>query len=121
MVKRIILLLLSLIFISGYYPDNLLGQDRWKIQRIESGINFDGVPDEPVWDSIVPFPMVTHLPVSGKIPEEKSVIKMAYDQQYLYVGGLLYVSDPGYIQALGKKRDMFAMSTDWLGIKNLFM
>jgi hypothetical protein len=107
---------LTLLLLFGLVSFSVHGQERWKIQRIRSSINFDGIPDEAVWDSIEPFPLVTYLPVSGRAPSEKSLIKMAYDHQYLYVAGLLYVSSPDYIQAIGKKRDMFGASTDWLGI-----
>ena len=37
---------------------------------------------------------------------------MGYDDQNVYVGGLLYVSDPSFIRAVGKKRDMNIMSSD---------
>ncbi|MGW8314094.1 MAG: DUF5916 domain-containing protein, partial [Bacteroidales bacterium] len=108
--------LFALLFCSGSFIEHIHGQERWKIQRIRSDINFDGIPDESVWDSIEPFPLVTYLPVNGKTPTEKSEIRMGYDHQYVYVSGLMYVSDPDLIQAIGKKRDMFAPSTDWLGI-----
>lgn len=41
------------------------------------------------------------------------MIRMGYDDQFVYVGGLLYVSDPSYMQAVGKKRDMETMSSDF--------
>lgn len=93
------------------------GQDLWKVQRTDSGIVFDGIPDEAAWEAIRPFPLVTHLPVSGQPPGERSVIRMTYDQQFVYVAGSMYVQDPGTIRAVGKKRDMMGMSSDWLGIK----
>jgi len=60
--------------------------------------------------------MTTHAPTYGLIPSEKSVIKLAYDDQYLYLSGILLVSDPKYINAIGKKRDMMIMTTDYFGI-----
>ncbi len=41
---------------------------------------------------------------------------MAYDDKYLYVSGLLYVSNADFIQATGKKRDLESMTTDYFGI-----
>ncbi|MCK4750585.1 MAG: carbohydrate binding family 9 domain-containing protein, partial [Bacteroidales bacterium] len=41
---------------------------------------------------------------------------MAYDNRYVYLSGLLYVSDPGLMQAIGKKRDLMSMTCDWLGV-----
>jgi len=83
---------------------------------MEEGISFDGKPDEAAWDHLEPFPMISHIPVFGNPPSEQSVVRMGYDDEYVYVGGLLYVSDPSYIQAVGKKRDMETMSTDFFGI-----
>ena len=102
--------------ILGIQSFRLAGQESRKIRRIESGINFDGIPDEEVWQEIEPFPLVTYLPVSGKVPKETSIVRMAYDKQYVYLGGIMYVSDPDHVKAIGKKRDMIGMSTDWLGI-----
>ena len=81
---------------------------------MEGTIVFDGKPDEAAWEHLEPFPMITHMPVFGNPPSEKSVIRMGYDDQYIYVGALLYVSDPSFIQAIGKKRDMETMSSDFL-------
>lgn len=38
---------------------------------------------------------------------------MGYDDQSVFVSGLLYVSDPSLIQAIGKKRDTETMSSDF--------
>jgi hypothetical protein len=91
-------------------------QDRRVIEKMSSSVIFDGMPDEAAWEQLEPFPMITHIPVFGNPPTEESVIRMGYDDQYVYVGGLLYVSDPRYIQALGKKRDMETMSSDFFMI-----
>jgi hypothetical protein len=78
-----------------------------------TAIIFDGIPDEAAWDQLESFPLISHMPVFGNPTSEKSVIRMGYDEQFVYVGGLLYVSDPSFIQAVGKKRDMETMSSDF--------
>ncbi|RLD71941.1 MAG: hypothetical protein DRJ29_09215 [Bacteroidetes bacterium] len=88
-------------------------QGRWEVGKMEQAIVFDGKPDEAAWKHLEPFPMISHMPVFGNPPSEKSVIRMGYDDQFVYVGGLLYVSDPSFIQAVGKKRDMETMSSDF--------
>ncbi len=80
---------------------------------MDQAISFDGKPDEAAWEHLDPFPLISHMPVFGNPPSEKSVIRMGYDDQFVYVGGLLYVSDPSFIQAVGKKRDMETMSSDF--------
>lgn len=97
-------------------PVNDCDPGRRVIQKIVAPINFDGIPDEISWESLEPFPMITHLPVFGNPPSEKSVIKMGYDDTYLYVGAMLYVSDPSYVRPIGKKRDFFSMTCDWFGV-----
>jgi len=89
-------------------------QDPWVIGKIDASIVFDGLPDEAAWDQLEPFPMISHLPVFGNPPSELSLIRMGYDDQYVYVGGSLYVSDPSFVQAIGKKRDMETMSSDFI-------
>jgi len=88
-------------------------QESWLIGRMDGSILFDGLPDEAAWENLEPFPMISHMPVFGNPPSEKSLIKMGYDDLFVYVGGLLYVSDPSYIRAVGKKRDMETMSSDF--------
>jgi hypothetical protein len=83
------------------------------IGNMNESIVFDGKPDEAAWEHLEPFPLISHMPVFGNPPSEQSMVRMGYDEQYVYVGGLLYVSDPSFIQAVGKKRDMETMSSDF--------
>lgn len=93
----------------------LLSQEheRRVIGKMNSAIVFDGKPDEAAWSHLEPFPMISHMPVFGNAPSEKSEIRMGYNDQYVYVSGLLYVSDPALVRAVGKKRDMETMSSDF--------
>lgn len=94
----------------------MFSQERWEASRLESEIVFDGIPNEDAWDPVQAFPMFTFIPTFGLEPEEKTVIKLSYDDHYLYLGAMLYVSDPGMIQVFGKKRDLNSESCDWLGM-----
>lgn len=97
-------------------PLPIHGQNPWQIQRTDSEIVFDGIPNEPAWESIKPFPMISHTPVSGNPPSEKSLVRMTYNDQYIYLSGMLYVSDPDLLQPVGKKRDLNNMTSDLFGI-----
>lgn len=90
--------------------------EHWVIEKTDQAIVFDGIPDDAAWDKLEPFPMISHMPMFGNPTSEKSVIRITYDDQFVYVGGLLYVSDPSLIQAVGKKRDMETMSSDFFMI-----
>jgi hypothetical protein len=96
---------------------NLQGQSSpMKVTKISGGINFDGVPDEAVWEEIEEIPLIMYRPVFGGAPTEKSVIKMAYDDEYLYLSGRLYYHNQADIRAVGKKRDYMSFSPDWFGL-----
>jgi len=41
---------------------------------------------------------------------------MGYDDHFVYVGGLLFFSDPSFLRAIGKKRDTETMSSDFFMI-----
>jgi len=86
-----------------------------KVTRISGGITFDGVPDEAAWQSIQALPMVMFVPFPGNEPSEISIIKIAYDDIYFYVSGILNYNDLKYFRAIGKQRDYPDKSTDWFG------
>jgi hypothetical protein len=56
-----------------------------KVKRIAGGINFDGIPDEEVWQQTEALPMVMCIPIPGSTPSELTIVKMGYDDEYLYV------------------------------------
>ncbi|MCK5693849.1 MAG: carbohydrate binding family 9 domain-containing protein [Bacteroidales bacterium] len=97
----------------GILPLHSQEQERRVIGKMTSAIVFDGKANEAAWEQLEPFPMISHMPVFGNPPSEKSVIRMGYDDQFVYVGGFLYVSDPDLVRAVGKKRDMETMSSDF--------
>jgi len=112
-VKNILAILsLNLVIFFGF-TTRALSQERRSIQRIEKEITFDGILNEEAWESLDTFPMIGHFPTFGLPPSEKSIIKMGFTDEYLYVGAQLFVSDPSYIQSIGKKRDMVIMSSDF--------
>ena len=92
------------------------GMGLYQIAKITGGINFDGIPDESVWEAIEEIPMAMYTPVFGGAPTEKSVIKLAYDDEYFYASARLYYQNPANIRAIGKKRDYLSFSSDWFGL-----
>jgi hypothetical protein len=86
------------------------------IERLNSGIKFDGIPDEKAWRNINPVKMIMHSPVFGKDPTEESDVRIAYDDKFLYVGAWLYYKDPGMMRSVSLKRDFQGAGGDWFGI-----
>lgn len=86
------------------------------VSRLEGTIRFDGIPDEEVWSKIVPLPVTTLQPVSGEEPSEKTEILLGYTDDYFWIGGKLYDTDPSLIQAFSKKRDDIGGENDYFGV-----
>jgi hypothetical protein len=86
------------------------------ISKLNSAINFDGIPDEEAWNTINPLKMIMHSPVFGKEPTENTDVHIAYDDKYLYAGVLLYYKDPAMIRSVTYKRDFMGMGSDWFGL-----
>jgi len=86
-----------------------------KISRLEGTITLDGLVDEPAWQKVSPFIMTSHWPEYGNPPTDPSEIRVAYDDNYIYLSGVLDAA-PENILAASFKRDLFTMGTDYLTI-----
>lgn len=107
-----ILIQVTLILISV----KAVGQEPLTVPRISDVITFDGVPDEKIWNTIPSLPLVMFQPVFGKEPTERTVIKIACDDEYFYVSGIFNYRNPGDLRAVSKKRDYAVAKCDWLGV-----
>ncbi len=90
--------------------------EKLKLQRISNKIEFDGKPDELVWDLINTLPTTMHSPVFKGESKEITIIKIAYDEQFLWIGAQLLVNDPSDIKAASKKRDEMSANSDFFGL-----
>lgn len=86
------------------------------IQKLSGPIILDGLSDEEAWEEITPLAMVMQTPVFGNPPSEKTEVLIAFDDEYLYVAGRLYDTEPSKIQSPSKKRDYFEANTEWFGV-----
>jgi hypothetical protein len=86
------------------------------IEKLNSAINFDGIPDEQAWMSIHQIKLIMYSPLFGKDPTEVSDIRIAYDDNYLYAGARLYYKDPGMLRSASLKRDYQGAGSDWFGL-----
>jgi len=105
------------IVVGLFVSQTVCGQVQWQIPKLSGNIVFDGKPDEAIWDSIEAFPFITLHPAYGKPAEQKTVIKLAFDDQNIYLGAELYTDGPDMIRAIGKVRDFSSMSCDWMGFQ----
>ncbi|MFV1884586.1 MAG: DUF5916 domain-containing protein [Balneola sp.] len=72
----------------------------------QQDFRFDGKLDEAFWNSVLPATSFTQQsPVEGNPATERTEVKIAYDNKYLYIGVILYDSEPDQIKAFQKRRD----------------
>ena len=75
-----------------------------KINPIE--ITLDGKLDESFWSNITGIEdFLMQEPIEGGEPSEKTVIKVAYDEKFLYIGAVLYDSNPEGIKSFKMRKD----------------
>jgi len=86
------------------------------IPRLTGPIEVDGRIDEPAWEAVEPLPMTMHAPTFNGRSTELSEIRVAYTDEFLYVAGRMYDSDPLGIQGPALNRDHLSTSSDWLAI-----
>ncbi len=93
------------------------GSDSQKvIPRIMGVVKLDGLSNEQAWEGIHPLPVVMHAPNFLDEPSERTEILAAFDNDYLYLAGRLFDSEPSRIQSASKKRDEMKPNNDWFGV-----
>ena len=112
----IIIIKMVLIFLAAFYEVIASAQERRAIPFIEGGINFDGRPDEEIWQRAESFNLIMHSPNNGKIPEQETDVRLFFDGMYLYMGAKASYTDPELITRIGKTRDYASWESDWIGL-----
>jgi hypothetical protein len=80
----------------------------FELPRISSPITLDGFPDEGAWQEIDPLPLTMYQPVHRGSMSEHTEIRVAYDDEFIYVAGHLYDSEPDKIVANTMYRDRYS-------------
>ena len=109
--NKVLLLSLILISVNNLYPS----QDTLQIRnsdvtliakKIDSPIQLDGVLDESVWYNQKGFEnFIQRDPDEGANPTERTIIKLAYDKNSLYLAARMFDSSPDSIIARLTRRD----------------
>ena len=82
-----------------------LSQAPLELPRLSGPIVLDGTPNESAWSAIAPLPLTLHLPVFRGEPTQRTEIRVAYDDENLYVAGWFYDTDPNGVQVHSLYRD----------------
>ncbi|MEA1886571.1 MAG: hypothetical protein U9N72_05115 [Bacteroidota bacterium] len=97
------------------YPAPAAAQEPIILSKFEGELNFDGICDEASWDKISPLKLITFAPDYGAEPAEETIVKIAYDKDYLYAGAILSDSNIDKVK-IQLKRDDWKYECDWLAI-----
>ncbi len=78
------------------------------VARLHGTITLDGVVDETAWEDVEPLPMVMHTPTFRGDVTERTEVRIAHDDEYLYVSGRMFDSDPEGIRTNTFYRDLYS-------------
>jgi len=87
-----------------------------QMQRTSGPITIDGVVDEAAWDAIEPFPLIVQGPTYKMPASQRTEMRVAFDDDYLYFSCRCYDTDPSSIRAVSYKRDAWSSSFDQVAV-----
>lgn len=93
------------------------GEPPLELPRIGGPIEIDGVLDEPAWGGAAVLEGIVAVPDFGAEPSQRGEFLLAHDGEYLYLGCLMYETDPGLIRITTLERDVSPYQTDSCGMR----
>jgi hypothetical protein len=99
-------LLLPFLLVTAVFGSESATVEPFKLQRLSGPITIDGLSDEPAWQAVEPLPLTMFTPSFRGRQSERTEIRVTYDDNYLYVSGKLYDSDPEGVQGNSLVRDL---------------
>lgn len=76
-----------------------------RLTRLNGRIQFDGRTDDEAWRAVPPLPMTLYAPVHRGVPTQRTEVRIAYDDEYLYVAGSFWDTEPAGIRVNSLYRD----------------
>ena len=95
----------------------LPGQSRepLTLPRLAQAIQLDGKLDDDAWQRIAVLPVVTHVPTFDEAPSQRTELRVAYDDHYLYFAAHCFDDKDGIV-ASSFRRDGFLPGSDYVGL-----
>jgi hypothetical protein len=88
------------------HPDFVIDGTRVHAVRVTAAVTVDGVLSEPVWQEAEAFSaLVQRDPTEGAPPSQRTEVRIAYDDDAIYIGARLYDTAPDSIVARLARRD----------------
>lgn len=82
------------------------------IPDLKGTFKFDGIVDDPCWDSLAPLQLVMHIPTFGIQPTEYSEVFICHDNVYVYIAGRFFDKEAGKINISSRMRDNIGPQED---------
>jgi hypothetical protein len=76
-----------------------------ELTRLAQPIDLDGTLDDAGWRDVPALPLTMQAPVFRGTPTQRTEMRVAYDDEFLYVGGWFYDTDPKGIRINSLYRD----------------
>ncbi len=105
-----------LAFLWTAVPLSAQGTAAVPLPRLTGAVTLDGLSDEAAWEDITPLPLVMSSPTYLDTPTERTEIRIAYDDDFIYAAGRFYDSDPSGIHGNALERDGMTPAEDGFGV-----
>jgi hypothetical protein len=83
------------------------------VPRLAEPLRWNDPASSRAWDAVPDLPAVQSAPVYGAAPSERTVFRLAHDNDYLYAAAWMYDSEPDGIRAVSLRRDESSFNNDW--------
>lgn len=78
------------------------------LQRLAGPIRVDGTPDEEAWRAVAPLPLTMYEPSYRGSSDRRIELRVAYDDEAIYVAARFLHDDPRSIRAFSLTRDRWS-------------
>jgi hypothetical protein len=101
------MLTLPLIAFSGPHQQSLFEKKKVLVaKKVEGSLKIDGELNEEIWSQTEPqSDFIQYEPLNGSLPSERSIVKVVYSNAAIYIGAILYDSEPDKIYKEFGQRD----------------
>ena len=100
---------------TGVFPQENAPSTAIYLPRLTGSVYVDGYIDEDAWAAVEPFPLITYSPTYLGAKSERTEIRVAYDDNYIYAAGRFYVNDLDNLRGNSFYRDRWS-GDDTFGI-----
>ena len=76
-----------------------------ELARLTRPIRLDGTPTAEEWRDVPVLPLTLYMPVFRGTPKQRTEIRVAYDDEFLYAAGWFHDDEPGGVRVNSLYRD----------------